>query len=273
MRLRDSLPDVNRLSIVAAAIMLAFALTQVISFPKQLLAFTVLGILIEFSLDYNTSITALTVVLAAAGVDWLIQSHPSKKQNQSRWGYIQHWIVPVLTTLAVGVALNNFTGGLFWWVIFGLGSFLLMAVFVAEYNLASADDIHHPLAMVGLTGLSFALFILLAIVVYSANLRLYLQLPLLSIGAVLVISRSLYLRLREWHLMWVIVCSLIVSEVVVSLHYLPLSPIQFGLLLTGVAYALTGIVTAIKENRKGWAFWAEPISMLALMVLVSLFRL
>lgn len=273
MRSEKFLPDINRLSIIAAAIMLAFALTQIVSFPKQSLSITFLGILIEFSVDYNTIITALTVILAAAGIEWLIQSHPDRVQFPNRWIHIQHWIVPVLTALVVGVALNNITEGIFWWAVFGFGSLLLMAVFVAEYNLISADDISHPLAMVGLTGLTFALFLLLAIAVYAANFRLYLQLPLLSLGALMVISRSLYLRLREWHLMWVLVCSLIVSEVVVSLHYLPLSASQFGLLLVGVAYALTSIVSAIKEGRKGFSFWAEPVAIMALMALVSLIRL
>ena len=273
MRIRKSLPDINRFSIVAAAIMLAFALTNLVSFPKKLISFFVFGILIEFSVDYSTIITALTVVLAAAGVEWLIQSHPDRKIDQSFWTRVQHWIIPVFTALVVGVALTSITEGVFWWGVFGLGSLLMMAVFVAEYNLASLDDIHHPLAVVGLTGLSFALFLLLAVAVYSANLRLYLQLPLLSLGAFMTISRTLYLRLREWHLIWILVCSLIVSEVVVGLHYLPLSPIQFGLLLVGVAYALTSIVSAIKETRQGWAFWAEPVAMLALMLLVSLLRL
>jgi hypothetical protein len=36
---RQALPDINRLSIVSSAIMLAFALTQVASFPAQTISF------------------------------------------------------------------------------------------------------------------------------------------------------------------------------------------------------------------------------------------
>lgn len=270
MRLNDSLPNINRLSIVSAAIMLAFSLIQLISFPTQLFSISIFGIILNFFLDFSTVITVLTAALVAAGMDWLVQSHPDKVQTQSHWLNIRHWIVPMLTTLVIGVTLNTFAGGPYWWVIFGLGSLLLVAVLIAEYNVVAGDDIRHPLATVGLTGLSFALFLLLAIAVYSENLRLYIRLPLLGVGALMVISRSLYLRLGEGYIIWAIVCSLIVSEFVVGFHYLPLTPTQFGLLLVGFAYALTSIVTAIQESRQDWSFWAEPVSMLILMVLFSI---
>jgi hypothetical protein len=270
MQFRETLPDIDRLSIIAAVIMLAFALTQVVSFPRQQISFTVFSVLYTFSIDFNTIITILTAFLAAAGVAWLIQSNPQRKQYKHRWAVVRHWIVPVLTTMVISVTLNTLESGIFWWVIFGVGSLLLMAVFIAEYNVSVADNLLHPLATVGLTALSFALYLLLAIAVNSAQLRLYLQLPLLAISAMMVISRSLFLRLGQWHLIWAVVNSLIIAEMVVSFHYLPLNPIQFGLLLVGTAYSLTSVVSAIKEGRRGWNFWTEPIGMFVLLILVSL---
>lgn len=271
MRFRDSLPEINQLSIVTAAIMLAFALTQLVSFPAQLISLSVLGILIEIFLDFNTVVTLLTAVLAAAGIDWLIQSHPEKDEYKSKWAFVRHWIVPVLTTIVIGVALTSFSRSPLWWAVFVLGSLLLLAVLIAEYNVVGThDEVYHPLATVALTGISFALFLLLSIAVYYANLRLYIRLPLLALGAMMVIMRSLYLRLGNWHTLWAFVSSLIVSEIAVGFNYLPLNPIQYGILLMGIAYALTSVVTAIKENRRQWAFWAEPISMLVLVVVISI---
>ena len=270
MNPRESLPDINRLSIVAAVIMLAFAMTQIVSFPTQTFSFSFLGIILDFSLDIQTIIIILTALLAAAGMDWLILSHPDHERYQTRWEYIRHWILPVLTTFAIGVTLNAFTGGTPWLVIFGLGSILLMAVLIAEYNVVSAEEVRHPLATIGLTGLSFALFLLLAIAVSSANLRLYVLLPILAFGVMMVISRTLYLRLGEWHMLWALVISLIVSEIAIGIHYLPLSPTQFGVFLMGSAYALTSVCTAIKEERRGFAFWSEPTVMLIVMLVFSL---
>ncbi len=269
MRIRDSLPEINRLSIASAAIMLAFALTQLITFPAQSFSFALFGVLIEFVLDFSTITTILTVFLAATGVQWLIISHPSWERHETTWESIQNWIVPVLTTLVIGVALNAFAGSPLWWVVYVLGSLLLIAVFIAEYNSIAVEDVRHPLAIIGLTALSFALYLLLAIALFSAKLRLYIRLPLLAVGGMVVISRSLYLRLRNWEMIWAGVGSLIVSEIAVGLHYLPFSPIQKGMLLVGMTYALTSIVLGIKDKRQGMAFWIEPVFMFVLLILVS----
>lgn len=264
------MPEIDRFAIVSAAIMLAFALTQIISFPARSLAFSVFGIQLNFTFNFNTVITLLTAALAAFGMDWLILSHPNKHQYATRWIYVRHWIMPVLTSLVIGIALNAFAGEDLWWLVYLLGSLLLMAVFVAEYNVVPSEGIRHPLARIGLTGLSFALFLLLAIALYTANLRLYLRLPLLGLGGLVVISRSIYLRVGRWELSWALVNSLILAEVAVGFHYLPLPPIQIGLYLVGIAYGLTSIVTAIKEGRKHWALWGEPAVMLFLVFVLSL---
>jgi hypothetical protein len=263
------MPDFERLSIVTATIMLAFALTQLVSFPELSLSFTFLGIVIDLFFDFSTAIIVLTVLMAAAGMDWLLQAHPEKNRYLNRWVYVRHWIVPVMTSIVIGIALNTFSGELTWWVFYLLGSMLLFAVFVAEYNVVTTEENRNPLATVGLTALSFVLYLLLAVAVFSAEIRLYIRLPLLGIGAMMVISRALFLRLGQWHTLWAFVASLIIAEIVVGFNYLPLMPMQLGLLLVGLAYALTSIITAVQEARRSWAFWGEPLTMLILMVLVS----
>jgi hypothetical protein len=271
MQSNHSIPEINRLSIVVAAIMLAFALTHMVIFPARLLSFNLFGILIEFLIDFGTLVNLLTAILAASGMDWLLHSHPEHQRYQKRWEFIRHWILPVLTTLVLGVALRSSAGSMYWWVIFVMGNLLLIAVFIAEYNVVNVDDVRHPLAVVGLTSLSFALFLLLAMAIDSANLRLYSRLPLLGVGLMMVISRALFLRLGKWHQVWAIIISLIILEMAVGFHYLPLSPIQYGALLVGAAYALTSIATAIEEARDQIAFWVEPIVMLAVILAVTVF--
>ncbi|NLN69388.1 MAG: hypothetical protein GX142_01175 [Chloroflexi bacterium] len=270
MQNRSALPDLERLSIVTATIMLAFALTQLITFSAQKVSFSMFGLFLDFEINFNTLVIVFAVFLAAAGMDWLIQSNPDKQDKAHRWATTRHWIVPVLTALVIGVALSSFVGSVLWWVVYFLGSLLLFAVFIGEYNVFIAEDTVNPLATIGLTALSFVLFLLLAIAVFSANIRLYVRLPLLGIGALMVTSRTLFLRLGAWHTLWGLVVSLITSELVVGLHYLPLNPIKDGLLLVGMVYALTSIVTAIKEARSSWAFWSEPIAMLLLTILLSI---
>lgn len=269
MQKQKSFPDINRLSIVAAAIMLAFALTKLVSLPERLFSFFLFGVDFEFLLDFQTVIQVLTVILAATGMDWLIHSHPDHENYQSRWAYIRHWILPVLTTLVIGIALNSFSGGAFWWVIFGFGSFFLIAVLIAEYNIVSADEVQQPVAIVGLISLSFALFLLLAIAISSANLRLYIRLPILFLGLLMVTSRTLYLRLGKRLIGWAAIISLLVSEAAVGLHYLPISPILYGIWLVGLTYGITALSVALHEAREKSSLWLEPLGMLFVVLLVS----
>lgn len=273
MQFRESLPNINRLSIVTATIMLAFALTLVVSFPAQVISLNLLGIVLEFSLNYGSLTILLTSLLAAAGMEWLLQSHPANFDQENRLANVRHWIVPILTTFVIGVTLENTRGEVFWWVAFILGSLLLLAVFIAEYNVVEVGSVRHPIAAMELTGLSFTLYLLMIIAIYSADLRLYVRLPLIAIGALMVISRAIFLRLGDWHVLWSLVCSLVVTEIAVGFHYLPIAPMQIGLVIVGVAYALTGVVSGIKESRRGWAFWAEPVGMLGVLILIGLILL
>ena len=112
------MPNINRLSIVLATIMLAFALTLVVSFPASAVSINLLGIELAFSLNFGSLTILLTSLLAAAGMEWLLQSHPTKIGQERPLANVRHWIVPVLTTFVIGVALENFRGEVFWWVAF-----------------------------------------------------------------------------------------------------------------------------------------------------------
>jgi hypothetical protein len=80
---------------------------------------------------------------------------------------------------------------------------LLILVFVAEYIVFDLSDARHVPAIVGLTAVSFALYLILIIAVRAAGLRLYLLLPALVIPIGLVSLRTLYLRLGgRWCLGW-----------------------------------------------------------------------
>jgi hypothetical protein len=264
------LPDRNRLSVLVATILLAYALTRFVNLPERLLAFQLAGIYLAFTINFQTIISLLTAALAATGMDWLLTDHPSliedeEEQERPRWQLsFQHWLLPALTAWVIGVPLDNLANGPEWWIVFAMGGTLLALVFVAEYIVVDPADAHRPEATVGLTALSFALYLILAIAVRSANLRLYLMLPALITAIALVSLRTLYLRLGgRWTYTWALGIAMLVGQFATGLHYWPLSPIRFGLLLLGPAYALTSLAGSLEEGRSLAGAAGEPAAMLA----------
>lgn len=86
------------------------------------------------------------------------------------------------------------------------------------------------------------------------------------VAVFLATLRTLYLRLGgQWHWKWSVTIAVITGQLVVGLHYWPISPIQFGLVLMGSAYALTSIAAGVEEGRQGSGLWIEA----GIMLLVS----
>jgi len=264
---RHILPDVNRLSILTATIMLAYALTRYVNIEPINLGFKFLGVLLSFQIDFKTIVSVLVAALAATGSDWLLRDHPALVGSTRGWrSTLQHWILPGLTAWVIGVPLNSLATSPEWWIVFSMGGVLLVLVFIAEYSVADVVDIRHPAATVGLTALSFALYLILAITVRSADFRLYLMLPALALAVWLVSLRTLYLRLGgKWLFAWASVIAVVVGQIAMALHYWPLSPIRFGLILLGPSYALTSLVGGIEEGRPVQGWLIEPAVMLLLL--------
>lgn len=255
------LPDANRLSVLASTILLAYAIIPFIDTEAQEVAVQLPGIFLEFSITLATMVSFLLAILAAVGSDWLLRSHPRYQQQNT----IQHWMIPALTAWAIGVPLNSLAIGAGWWVVFGLGGMLLVLVLVSEYIVLDLSDARNALAALGLTAVSYALYLVLAITVRAAELRLYLLLPALTLPMGLVCLRALYLRLSgRWSVAWAVGIAAVTGQLALGLYYLPLSPLAFGLVLLGPAYALTSAIGSLEEGASGRTLWVEPVVMLAI---------
>ncbi len=235
MEIHRHLPDADRLSIVTATILIAYAATPFVSIPSQAITLQLPGFFFELQLNFTTIISFMVAVLAAAGTDWLIQGHPHQ-EGKTR---LPHWLLPALTAWSIGVPLSTLEISPQWWVVFALGGLLFVLVLVAEYIVVDPDDFRHPLAGVGLTAVAFALYLVLAISVRAAEMRLYMLLLALTPTVFLVATRSLYLRSGgRWHAPWAFGIAMVVAQAAIGLHYLPLRPLTFGLILVGLALCI-----------------------------------
>lgn len=267
MEEHDNLPDVDRLSVLSAVILLAYALSPFVPFQGRGVTLEISGAIFVFPVNYVTLLSFLVAALAAVGTDWLLREHPFLGV-QSTW---QHLLLPALTAWVIGVLLNNLQISLEWWAIFGFASFFLILVFVAEYITVDLSDARHVPATVVLTAASFALCLVVAIVLRAADARLYLLLPSVAATTFLVSLRSLYLRLGgRWCWGWALGISLFVGQVAMGVHYLPLSPLAFGLMLLGPAYSLTSLAGSLEEGREWHTVWIEPILTLFVVLVLAL---
>jgi len=240
-----NLPNVDRLSVLSAMILLAYALASFVKLPVREISIQLPGIYLAAEININTIVALLVAGLTASGADWLLRDHPALGKNKT----IEHWLLPALTAWVIGVVLFQLTPGMSWWVVFAVGGALLILVLVAEYIVVDPTDIRQGLAVVGLTAVSFALYLILAIVLRSADLRLYLVLPAIILVAGLVSLRTLHLRLHgQWKPVEALVIALIVGQVTAALHYWPVAPVTFGLAVLGPAYALTSLIGSLAEG-------------------------
>jgi hypothetical protein len=255
------LPDVNRVSVLTAAILLAFALTRVISSPSVLLDIQLAGVDLSFELNINTLLAVIAAGLAATGMDWMLRGHPLLA-GKSRSA---HLLLPMLTTLVIGIALYALPSGSEWWLGFSLGGLILVMVLLAEYVVVDSADLRYPLAAAGLTAISYALYLILAVALSAAGERLYLIVLPLFIAAWLTSLRTLHLQgSQRWEFGWATGIALVVTQIAAALHYWPLTSPQFGLALLGPVYTLTSLAIGILGGVPFRRAIIEPLVMLAL---------
>jgi hypothetical protein len=265
-------PESNRLSVLMAAILLAYALARFISLPPLVLPITLFGIDLPIQVNFQTLVALVVAVMAASGSIWLISDHPVFKEEPIGWrNSLQFWLLPALTAFLLSIPLNFVASSSAWWVVFLVGAVLLVVVFISEYTVVDVSDARHPASTGLLIALSFTLFLILVIALRAASLRLYLMVPAVVFTSGLVCLHALYLRLEgRWMTAWAIVIALIVGQVAVGLHYWPLTATRFGLILLGLVYALSGFAAAVEDRLPLGQALKEPLSVLAATWLIAL---
>ena len=99
----------------------------------------------------------------------------------------------------------------------------------------------------------------------AANARLIFLAPALFLAGGLVALRTLHLRLNErWEYAWAAGIGLVAMQLGAALHYLPLTPVRFGLVLLAPIYAVTVLSVSLAEGNLFRRAFFEPTVMLLL---------
>lgn len=254
------LPEANRLSILAAMILLAYASARFIDLPSRQLGLQLPGFYLALDLNAQLIITLLVAGLTASGADLLLKAHPAIQGKPT----VEHWLLPGLTAWVIGVPLYQLPLSPQWLASILLGGALLMLVLIAEFIAIDPQDLRYSTASAGLTAVSFALYLVLATALHASSLRLFQILPPLTFAAGLVSLRTLHLRLPgHWLFLPAIALALIIAQLATALHYWPISSLAYGLALLGPAYALTNLIGALAEGAPVRRALLEPVVVLA----------
>jgi hypothetical protein len=246
MEKHSRLPDPEQMSLVTGIILLAYGMSQYLEVPVRPLGLQLPGIYIPINFQFRTLVFITVALLAASGMDWMIANHPDW-QRQDR---IQHWLLPSLTAWVIGIPLYAIPAGPAWWGVFFFGGVLMVSVIISEYILVNPNDNRAILAGAGLSALSLALFMILAISIRVSGARLYVMVSAIGFGSILVCLRVFYMRSgNQWRYGWSVGVALLMIQLAAGFHYLNLSPVQFGLLLTGILYCLLDIAENILHGH------------------------
>ena len=249
------MPDSNRIGLVTATVLLALTLTHIIPSPEFNLEIQLPGFLLSFPFSSNTIMGLLTACLTATGMDWLLRGHLSLQGRPT----FQWWFLPTLTAFVISIPLAILPNGISWWIGFLVSSIFLFLVFLAEYVAVDPDAPYYSISMIGLTAISYTLFFILAVALRTSGIRLYLLAPGLFLAASLASLRILYLRLSSnWEYAWALGIGLVCVQLAAGLYYWALSPVRYGLLLTGPLYGLINLAINLGENMPARRALVEP---------------
>lgn len=254
------MPDIHRMGLLTSTVLLALVLIRLIPSTGFRLEFQLPGFLFDLPLNLTIVMSLLTSGLTATGMDWLLRGHPSLKGRFT----LQWWLIPTLTTFVISVSLAILATEETWWIGFVVSSIFIFFVFLAEYIVVDPDAPYYTPAVAGLTAISYTLFFLLAIALRFSGIRLFILLPALFIAATLTSLRILHLRASgKWDFPWSLGMGLVCVQLAAGLHYWPLTPIQFGLLLIGPLYGLIYLAINLSENIPSRRAALEPAMIVA----------
>ena len=248
-----NLPAPNQIGVLAATVLLCYALTHLASRPGLTLAIQLPGFYFAYSLTLGTAMTTHgrrpdgeRHGLAAARA-----SRPAGKADRAALdaSYTDGPHHRHCPGYPVRMGLH---GGPVWPSAQSSWS-QCSSQSTSRWTLGSP---FYALASAGLTALSYSMFLLFIISLRLGAARLFLVVPAVFIASGLVSLRTLHLRLGElWDYPWAFGIGLVCSQVAAGVHYWPLSSLQFGLAVLAPLYTLTALASGLQRHSHGEAPW------------------
>ena len=261
-------PDRDHLSVMAALVLLSYALTRLVVLPTIFTEFSILGLLVRFEIDTQFIMLTLAAGLTSAGAAWLMQSHPQARAQRSTF---EHWVMPGLATLGLGAILARVPLGVGLGIGLALAAGLLIAVLVAEYVVFDPADPRYEVAALGLRILAYLLLSGALFAVFAVGMRAVYGVPIVMLCSSAVVWRLLRLGIpgvRVWR--YALLIGLVTAELAWGLHYWPITAIKQALILGLATYLGEGFIVAHHKEgiTRSKALEFAILTVLSLIVIV-----
>ena len=267
------MPIYERISAVVSLTLIGLALYFVLEFPSQIATFTLFATPLTLNSPRQWLMAILLAVLAMAGTDTVIRSHPALTKR--RLSYLaSFWMLPgllvILATQTLGLAPNPIIWGV-GLVVVGL---LLWVTIIAEYRQVLPTSTTYRWAYLWLNLMGYSLALAFFIIIYQTRSR-----SALSATGILLVSGMIALSLlrqnpetisKTW--LFAAVIGLVLGQITWAVNYWRASTLSVSLLLLLIFYVLTGLAQQQLLGKLSWrAVWEfGAITVVALLVIFNL---
>lgn len=264
-------PSRDQLSVITAAIVLAYALARFLELPAREVTTTLFGSALGFELSGPFLMLVFSAALISAGAEMVIRGHPLFAGQPARRTLI-HWILPGATALVMGAALNMAAGTPLWWVGLGFSVVALVVVLVAEYIVVDPHDPRRETAALVLTTLAYLLALILFILLHRLGARAAIS---ATLGGGVAAALTLRLFALKFAPLWrsalyAALVGLICAEAIWALNYWDLSGTRAALLTLIPFYLGEGLAGQHLLGRLTRRVWFEFGAVGALVVVLAL---
>ena len=259
--LNDEKLYLDRFSILLAFLALGFSLLYLLPTQPGAAQFNLFGI--TFGFGFFDLIPLALAFLAAVGAIWVFISNPRwQNEKVSLIKLLPHLTLPFITTLILAIVLQQSARSSIWWVVLLVGYLILFFLLRAEYVLVGEGQGGQIGYAIMIISFSYGTFLILTISLKNSDIRMVAQTGMIFLAAYFVTFRNLTIRQRiKSKTAQSLTVSVLITELAVALHYLFINPIQYGLVLTGVMYAISSWIHLYDKNKK-WHTYKEPFLML-----------
>jgi hypothetical protein len=235
-------PDRDRLSVITAVIVLAYALARFAELPSREISAVLFGSRLGIELNGQLLLLLMVAALISTGSESLIRSHPKSVHSYARTA--AHWILPGWTALGLGLLLELAPNGPLWWLGLAVSAFFLVVVLVAEYTVVDPSDPAYRTASLGLTALIFIVALALFGWARYTGTRAAISSTFTAIMAGLLALRLFLLNGGTFgrSLTYSSVIGLVLGEAMWALNYWQVTPTGAGLLLLVMFYVMQGLL-------------------------------